>query len=295
MSRTSTEERATPDGESRLTALWHSRCSRTADERAVSQVLGVVLIVAIVLAGVVSVVGFGIAGLSGGAAELSDTAVERDLIGFATAVEQVTGGETAAGTTTVDLSTAGLAQSRDHVDVDGRSGRLTLSAQTNGTEQELANASLGLVEYENPDSSARIAYQSGLVLSASDSGAPPAVVRSNAVAHRTDGGVVSLTLPVTSVTGRERLDRQLRVTVDGTENLHPGALVGTGSDTAADELVLRVDSTYSEGWELALREVFPDERTGFSRRGNKLEVVYRVPDEGIFLHAYRHKVELGGR
>jgi FlaG/FlaF family flagellin (archaellin) len=295
MSRTTTDEGATADEVSRVVTLLHGLDSDATDERAVSQVLGVVLVIAIVLVGVVSVVGFGIAGFSGDTTELSDTAVERDLTGFAAAVEQTTRGDVAAGTTTVDLSTAGLARSNDHVDVDGRSGRLTLSARTNGTERELANTSLGLIEYGNPDSSARIAYQSGLVLSAPDSSATPAVVRANGFAHRTDDGVVSLSLPVTSVTGRERLDRQLRVSVNGTEDLHPNVLVGTGSGTAADELLLRVESTYSEGWELALREVLPDERTDFSRRGDELKMVYHVPDEGMFLHAHRHDVELGGR
>ena len=269
------------------------RCAGKTDRRAVSHVLGVVLVVAVVLAGVVSIVGFGIAGVTDSTAELSDTAVERDLTGIANAIDSATvEGDSAAGTTAVELSTGGLAESRDRVAVDETAGRLTAALRANGTERELANTSLGVLEYENPESSTRLAYQSGLVFSAPDRGATPAVVRANAFDHRTDRGVTSLTLPVISLQGQTRLDRRLVVTAGAARDRYPGVLVDTGD---ADALVLRVESAYSAGWELALREVLPPERTTVSRTGTGIEVVYDVPPAGLFLHLYRHDVRLGGR
>ena len=268
--------------------LWRNR-------RGVSHVLGVILVLAIVLTGIVSIVGFGVTGVSDTTADLSDTAVERDLTGFATAVDRATvHSDTAAGTTTVDLSLTGVTESREWVETNADAGRLSVSTRLNGSETELLNTSLGLVAYENPRSEARIAYQSGLVLSAPDATATPGVVRTNQFTHRTDGGVESLTLHVTRVTGQLLADRRLDISARSAENLHPETLVGAGNGMPAEQLVLRVDSTYSEGWALALRDVFPD-NARFTQTGNTLEVVYEVPDRGMFLHAYRHDVAVGGR
>jgi len=266
--------------------------SRGRDERGVSHVLGVVLVVGVVLTGLVAVVGFGVVSLSNSTAELSETAVERDLTGVGSAVDSATvRGEAPAGTTTVDLSTAGLAESREQLTVDGDAGRLTLHAETADGTTELVNTSLGVVAYDHPDSETRLAYQSGLVFSAPDAAARPAVVRSNKFAHRTDGDAESLTLHVTRVTGWDSVDRRLELSVDGTTDLHPGVLVG-GAGTPADQLVLAVDSAYSEGWALALREVMPSDAV-FDHDGT-LEVSYDVPDGGLFLHAYRHDVAVSG-
>lgn len=266
------------------------------DDRGVSHVLGVVLIVGIVLTGIVAIVGFGVTGLSDSTSDLSDTAVERDLAGFAEAVDSATvHSDTAAGTTAADLSLAEITDSREQVRIDGSAGELTLHAQTGGTEQELARTPLGIVEYESPRSGARIAYQSGLVFSAPDGTATPAVVRQNEFTHRTDRGVAGLTLHITRITGQVAIDRQIEIAAGGTEDLHPGILVGTGGGVEADQLVIEVESSYSEGWELALRETFPAERTTFDRDGPELEVVYDVPPAGMMLHAYRHDVELDGR
>jgi FlaG/FlaF family flagellin (archaellin) len=265
------------------------------DERGVSHVLGVILVIAIVLTGIVSIVGLGVTSISDSTTEVSDTVIERDLTGFARAVDSATvHSDTAAGTTAVDLSLTELTESREQVTVDGEAGELTLLTRTGGTEQELLNTSLGLVEYENPRSEARIAYQSGLVFSAPDATATPAVVRRNRFAYRTEDGAVGLTMHVTRVTGQVLVDRQLEVSARDAVDLHPGVLVGAGDGPAADELVLRVESAYSEGWELALRELFPAQRTTFAHSGTELEVVYDVPDEGLFLHAYRHEVVVGG-
>ena len=265
------------------------------DGRGVSHVLGVILVLAIVLTGVVSIVGFGVTGVSDTTADVSDTAVERDLTGFAQAVDRATvHSDTAAGTTTVDLSLTGVTESREWVETSEDAGRLSLSTRrADGSETELLNTSLGLVAYENPRSETRIAYQSGLVLSAPDATATPGVVRTNQFTHRTDGGAESLTLHITRVTGQLLADRRLDISANPAQNLHPETLVGAGSGTPAEELVVRVDSTYSEGWALALRDVFPNDAQ-FTHTGNTLEVVYEVPDRGMFLHAYRHDVSVGG-
>lgn len=267
-----------------------------ADDRGVSHVLGVILVVAIVLTGIVSIVGFGVTGIADSTAEVSDTAVERDLTRFAQAVDRAAvHSDSAAGATTVDLSLAEIAESREWVEADGDAGRLSLSAQAGGNTTELVNTSLGLLEYENPRSEARIAYQSGLVFSAPDAGATPAVIRTNDFAYRTDEGVGSLTLHIIHLSGQALLDQTLELSAGATENLFQPVVLGAGDGPNADTLRLQVDSAYSAGWELALREVFPADRTAFTHNGSELEVVYDVPDEGLFLHAYHHEVALDGR
>jgi FlaG/FlaF family flagellin (archaellin) len=267
----------------------------SSDERGVSHVLGVILVIAIVLTGIVSIVGFGVTGISDSTTQVSDTAIERDLTGLAQAIDSAAvHSDSAAGTTAVDLSLTEVTESREWVEVDGDAGRLVLATENNGTEDELVNTSLGLIEYQNPRSEARIAYQSGLVLSAPEAGATPAVVRTNEFTHRANSNGESLTLHVIRTTGTVLVDRQLRVSANATENLHPDVLVGANTGHQAEQLVLRVNSTYSEGWELALREALPSDRTDFSHAGTELEVVYDVPDEGLFLHAYRHEVVVGG-
>jgi FlaG/FlaF family flagellin (archaellin) len=269
-------------------ALWSA-------ERGVSHVLGVVLVLAIVLTGVVSIVGFGVTGLSDSTADVSDTTIERDLTGFAREVDSAAvHSDSAVGATTVELSLAEMAESQASLAVDGDAGRLSLSLENGSTRQELVNTSLGLVEYRNPRSESQIAYQSGLVLSAPDPQATPAVVRANEMSHRRAGSVESLTLHVVRLTGTVWVDRQLELSAGPADDLYPEVLVGADGGAQAEELVVRVDSTYSGGWELALREALPADRTTFSHSGTELEVVYDVPDEGLFLHAYRHDVTVGG-
>lgn len=264
-------------------------------DRGVSHVLGVILVIAIVLAGIISIVGLGLTGISDSTSQVSDTAVERDLMRLAEAVDSAAvHSNSAAGTTTVDLSLTGVAESREWVTVDEDAGRLSLAIRSNGTERELLNTSLGLVEYNSPRSESRIAYQSGLVFSATDGTATPGVVRDNEFNHRTSGSVESLTLHVVRVTGQVLVDRELRVSPGSTENRNQGVVVGADSGTPADELVLRIDSAYSAGWEVALRESLPSGTT-FDRNGPELEVVREVPEKGLFLHAYRHEVILGGQ
>lgn len=262
-------------------------------ERGVSHVLGVILVLAIVLMGVVSIVGFGVTGLSDSTTDVSDTAIERDLTGFARAVDSAAvHSDSAVGTTTVKMSPAGMAESHASLAVDGDAGRLSLTLENGSTEQELVNTSLGRVEYRNPHSESRIAYQSGLVLSASDTGATPGVVRANDITHRSASNAESLTLHVVRLTGAVRVDRQLELSAGTADDLYPELLVGGGTQA---NLVVRVDSAYSEGWELALRDALPADRTTFSHSGTELEVVYDVPDRGLFLHAYRHEVTVGGQ
>jgi len=264
-------------------------------KRGVSHVLGVLLVLAIVLTGVVSIVGFGVTGLSDSTTDLSDTAIERDLTGFARAVDSAAvHSDSAAGTTTVELSPAGMSESDASLAVDGEAGRLSLTLENGSVERELVNTSLGIVEYRNHRSESRIAYQSGLVLSAPRAGATPAVVRTNEVTHRSAGTVESLTLHILRLTGTAAVDRQLELSAGATDDLHPAVLVGGNGAMQAETLVMRIDSTYSGGWKLALREALPADRTEFSHSGTDLEVVYDIPDNGLFLHAYRHDVAVGG-
>lgn len=272
-----------------LMGNWQRGPNENAD-RGVSNVLGVILVVSVVLIGVVATVGFGVTGLAGSTTELSDTAVERDLIGLATTVDATTvysgmNPEQAR----IDLATAEVAGNSDHLRLDGTAGTLALAIRTDSGERSLLRTSLGLLEYEDPQSDARIAYQSGLVFSAPTATETPGVVRRNVFEHRIDRGVHGVTLHVTHLLGRESLGDAVTVRATNRRSVYqPGKLNGT------DDLVLRITSTYSDSWALALRDVFPAERTTITTGSGPDELVltYDVPDDGAFLQAVLHEVTL---
>lgn len=268
---------------------WQRRSNENAN-RAVSNVLGVILVVSVVLTGVVATVGFGVTGLAGSTTELSDTAVERDLIGLATTVDATTvysgiNPERAR----IDLATAEVAGDTDHLRLDGTAGTLELAIRNDSGERTLLRTSLGLLEYENPQSDARIAYQSGLVFSAPSARDTPGIVRTNAFEHRVDAGIHGVTLHVTRLTGRERLNEA--VTVRAT---HRRSVYQEGMLDGTDELVVRISSTYSESWAIALRDTFPAEQTTIttSPGEDELLLTYDVPDDGAFMQAVLHEVTL---
>ena len=267
--------------------------SPSTDERGVSHVLGVVLVVAVVLVAVTATVGFGVAGLTGGTSELSETAVERDLVAFADAVDRATvHSDTASETATVALSMRELDAGDGRVAVDDRAGEFELLVRTDGEETRVVDEPLGLVEYRSQDGDARIAYQSGLVFSSPDTESTPAVLRSNAFDHRIDdGGVESLTVHVTGVSGVDRLHREMRASTTASENRYPDRVLDGDA-----EIVVRIESAYSEGWAAALAGTLPaDADVSHDVGGNEVEAVYETPAEGMFLHATHHEVSLDGR
>lgn len=249
------------------------------EDRAVSNVLGVVLVVAVVLVGVASIVGFGVVGLLGG--DLSETAVERDLIAFADALDRATvHGDTTAGHDTVELSTAGLVEHGDRLHVEETAGRFELRADG----AKLLSEPLGRLEYEGAGEGP-LAYQSGLVFAGS--GAGTAVVRENAFDHRA-GETERLSVHVTRTTGTGSLDREL-VVETSSESRHRGTFLDPGT-----ELLVRVESDYSRGWTRVLRTLLPDGATT-TRRGETVAARYTVPAGGLFVHAQVHEVAIGGR
>ena len=254
------------------------------NNRGVSDVLGVILVVSVVLIGVVAVVGFGVTGVTD-TSDISDTAVERDLAAFAQETDRLAV-HRQTDHISVDLSMAG----EEWVAVDERAGSLELAVETDDETAVLLNESLGELTYESPRSGAQIAYQSGLVLSSPDDSTGPGVVRSNAFTHRVDDeDTESLTLHLIQLAGVDQFDRKLSATARNTESVESGTVLD------GERLVMRISTSAPGGWELAMREVFPAETT-ISRSGSdELELVYDIPTDGLFLHAFHHEVAIDGQ
>ncbi len=259
------------------------------DERGVSHVLGVILVVAVVMVGVVSIVGFGITTLTGSTSDLSETAVERDLTALADEIDRATvHSDTATGVRTTELATAEVAESDDWLSVDESAGNVSLLVRTAADETTLLAESLGTIAYERPRSTTRIAYQGGIVVSG-ESDSSPSIVRSPELTQRIENGVESLTIHLVQLTGTTQLDREVRVTPTGVADANPSKLIDGGQ-----ELVLRINTPDARAWERVLTAEFPEDGE-ITREEQSVELAYETPADGMFLHAYLHEVEIGGR
>lgn len=257
------------------------------DERGVSDVLGVMLVIAVVMIGIVSLVGFGVTSLSG--SDLSETAVERDLTVLADEIDRATVyTDTATGVRTTELATAEVAESDDWIAVDESAGDVSLSVRTASDESVLLEESLGTLAYERPRSDLRIAYQGGMVVSG-ETETPPAVVRSPELTHRTEKGVESVTMHLVQLAGSTQLSHEVQIRPTDVSDVYPPKLL-----EGDRELVLRIDTPDADGWERMLRAQFPNEAE-ITREGTVVKLQYETPADGMFLHAYVHTVEIDGR
>lgn len=258
------------------------------DHRGVSHVLGVVLVVSIVLTGIVAIVGFGVAGLFG-TDELSETAAERDLEAVAAAVERETIEATGpTGTRRIELSIDEVADEREWFDVTDDAGSIEILARSENHDESLLSESLGLIEFESPRSSARIAYQAGLVLSGS-AGEPAGRIRSPQFTHRADEEGESVTLHIPQIRGETQVDRELQIRASGASRAHPELLI-----PADQSLVIRVTSSAADAWERTLAAVFPDDAT-LDRSGETVELEYATPNQHLYLHAWVYDIGIDGR
>lgn len=259
------------------------------DERGVSHVLGVILVIAVVMVGVVSIVGFGLTSLAGTTSDVSETAVERDLTALADEIDRATiRSDTATGVRTTELATAEVAESDDWIAVDERAGNVSLLLRTASDETTLLEESLGTIAYERPRSDSRIAYQGGLVVSG-ETGVQPAIVRPPELTHRIETGVESLTMQFVQLAGTTQLDREVTVRPTGGTDAYPSKLI-----EGERELILRINTPDAGGWERVLESQFPEDAE-ITREEKAVELQYETPAEGLFLHAYVHEVEIGGR
>jgi len=209
------------------------------DSRGVSNVLGLVLLFAIVIAGVVVVVTVGVTALDATRGELDTGRAEKALTQFDSRSAMVAlGGTSHQG---VDLAAAGGAG----YGVDPEAGWMNVTAhnETADEHKTLVNATLGAVVYGSGDES--IAYQGGGVWQRTESGvrmlSPPEF-------HFRDQ---TLTLPIITVDGDRSLGGNARVTrAKRSAVRYPNATADSNFTNPLDDgyVNVTVNSGYYEAW-----------------------------------------------
>jgi len=173
------------------------------DSKGVSSVLGITLLFAIVIGGTAVVVTVGAAGLDDTRQQLDTNRAEKALTQFDSRSAMVALG----GTSSQGVELATERESGYYVDDDRGWMNVSVTNQSTGTTQTVANVTMGAVSYEGDRTT--IAYQGG------------------GVWKRTDGGVSmlsppefhfrqqTLTLPIIRVNSSRTLGSGARVTKDG--------------------------------------------------------------------------------
>jgi len=212
---------------------------RDHDSRGVSNVFGLVLLFAIVIAGVVVVVTVGVTALDETRGELDTGRAEKALTQFDSRSAMVAlGGTSHQG---VDLAAAGGAG----YGVDPEAGWMNVTAhnETADEHKTLVNATLGAVVYGSGDES--IAYQGGGVWQRTESGvrmlSPPEF-------HFRDQ---TLTLPIITVDGDRSIGGSAEVTRAGPSTIHyPNASTDDNFTNPLDsgQVNVTVHSEYYEAW-----------------------------------------------
>lgn len=212
--------------------------SPSRDSRGQSEVLGIVLILGLAIAGTTAVVAFGAPALSAiqqtaeiASAEHAMTQLdsEASLVGFDSAPSQQ-----------VDLGIRGTGATAR---VNASSGHMTI-ARTNtssGTTTTLLETDLGAVVYENGDTT--IAYQGGGVWKRTGTGST--MVSPPEFHYRQ----TTLTLPLIIVTGDNHLDNRVEVSPGTSQPVFP--VDGVASKTnplAGDRINVTITSRYYQAW-----------------------------------------------
>jgi hypothetical protein len=265
----------------------HDRPSRIArDERAQSELVGVVLVIALVLLGTVSVVALG-------SSAIEDTQRQSEL---QSAEQAMTVLDSRAATVALgrsDSQSVRFGDSRGTYDVRPGDGRIVVVHEDwngAGGNHELYNETLGAVVYSNGDR--EIAYQGGGVWLSDDRGnsrmvSPPEF-------HYRDG---TLTLPIVRVSGSGSASGQASARVTEATRAQPvfpdaASQYPSGAPYAnlvtSGEVTVKVQSRYYRAWADYFRDrTDGDVRTYDTNRTASVTLVslgtkgwFQVPDEG---------------
>lgn len=205
-------------------------------DRGQSEVLAVVVLLAVVLAGVLVVAGLGLPAVAETRETAGTTAAERAFVALDGELSAVAHGDAATGRTTLGLTAApGDLRYRD-------SGwlRVVVDNET-GPPETVANVSLGTVEYRQ--GTTRVAAQGGGVWRRDGEAA---VLRSPPeLSYRGE----TLTLPVVTVDGPQALTDTVRLTRTGPPTRrYPNATAGWTNPPDSGAITVTVHSEYYEAW-----------------------------------------------
>ncbi|GAA0195134.1 DUF7289 family protein [Halobaculum roseum] len=208
------------------------------DRRAQGDVISVVLLLAITIAGATTVVALGGDAIGGVQQSATTGAAEQSMTQLDSKASLVAHGES----DTQRVRLAGSADATRRIDADA--GWMNISvynASTGDFEYEITNTTLGAVVYRDGDTS--VAYQGGGVWRRSGNGS--SMVSPPEFHYRG----TTLTLPLVSVGGDERLDGEVVVR----RSSDPAAVYPDGDSDRANPLdegvvVITVGSEYYDAW-----------------------------------------------
>ncbi|SHH32089.1 DUF7289 family protein [Halobaculum gomorrense] len=208
------------------------------DRRAQGDVISVVLLLAITVAGASAVVALGGDAIGGIQESATMGAAEQSMTQFDSKASLVAHGESDAQRVRLSGSPTAVRSVR----ADRGWLNVTVRNVTDGSvERVLTNTTLGVVEYRDGD--ATIAYQGGGVWRSSEGGttmvSPPEFHYQG----------TTLTLPLVTVAGDERLDGDVIVRQSGeSTGVYPNASDDLRNPLQSGEVVVTVKSRYYEAW-----------------------------------------------
>ena len=207
------------------------------DERSVSEVVGVALLIGIVIIGMATILYVGTSEIGGDREAIEVSQAEQALTEFDSAAGRVGTGSTSSQE--VDL---GLRTNRGTLDVEENTGNITVEYVDffdNGTSWEVMNTSMGTVVYESGDTT--VGYQGGGVWRSD--GNSSMMVSPPEISFREK----TLTMPVVKTTRGGSVHSNVQITGTGTEERFPTDDLTNRAHGA--QIVITIESRYCEGWE----------------------------------------------
>jgi hypothetical protein len=243
-------------------------------QRGQSEVLGAVLVFALVMLGI------GLVLMGGGQAiNSSNQAVVEDqtregLVDLAGEVDAITHGSGDTKQTNLNLNLEGQ---QNGVQVRESAGSLRL--EVGGST--VYDGPLGAVVYSTGDTT--IAYQGGGVWRADGDGAS---IVSEPGASERGGSPGTLTLPIVQVTGSTTLGGQTVLTREATNQLYPSIDVG-----ATETVTIRIESQFAEAWAEYFVDSLGVDESAVTVSGDTVEVEYASSGRA-YLHVTHYRVSI---
>jgi hypothetical protein len=256
------------------------------NNRGATSQVGVILMVGVVIIGIFSIIGFGVSVLTDTTGGVSDETAERDLVSLAEVIDREAIRQSSRlGTRESGLGVSKLASNSVSVRALESAGQLQI--QVDGTT--IVDDTMGLIEYKNPSSDTRIAYQAGMVFTKME-GEPAAVRRNNEFQYRDDGPGVGMTLHFISIHEFSSLGETPGISIRAADNRWPDVAVGAGNT-----ITIEISSDYDHGWAQKFDQMLPSSRTSITHDtdASEVTVTYTAPGSGAFLHMYKYDITVG--
>lgn len=230
--------------------------------RAVSDAVGVVLLIGIVFLGVGALIGFGVSGIGDDTERVQEATAEEDLTRIHEAIERERQSLTAQGGQQIEL---GLGEVTANAGYDARGETATVRLET-GTygpaggfspNQTVVDQTVSVLSFESRDADRQLRYELGAVITAPGSNAQGNIIRdpplsySQRLAPGTSHEVTTLRFPLVSVTTESRIRDTLQLRTSATASLD----VETVESHA---LRLTLSTPFADAWAQLYRDRLPD-------------------------------------